>query len=116
MPGNGSEESCSTVSDQVSCEVDKVMVKHNDEIASIHASIGLQEHVDSSRTGALPLGEPISHAFRSQKRNMAVLQLMCLQMAGPSYLQYKICQIRIAANGCNTPGVTWIGHHSIGAN
>lgn len=116
MPGNASEESCTTVSDQVSCEVDKVMVKDNDEIASIHGSIGLQEHVDSSRSGALPVSEPISHAFLSQNRNMAVSQLMCLQMAEPSHLEAQTCQMRIAANGGNAPGVTWIGHHCVGAN
>ena len=106
--GTISEEKCSTVSDQISSEFDKVMVICKNDLASIYGSFGLQESADPLRAGKSTLsettpGEPICHAVLSQQWIMAVSQLL--------RLHYTIFQGCIAAFSCNPPGVKWIGPH-----
>ncbi len=115
VPGIVGEKTCTTNSDPVFCELDTVIVKGKIKPASIDESIGLQEDVDSSRTGALTLREPILHAYRSQGRNVAYSQLLRLRMAQPSCAHYMICIVRAAAYGCNRPGAKWIGPQCVEA-
>jgi len=82
------------------------MVICKNELASIYGSFGLQEAIDTLRTGESTLsqttpGEPICHAVLSQEWIIAVSQLL--------RPLYRIFQGRIAAFNCNPPGVKWTG-------
>ncbi|HUW49619.1 MAG TPA: adenylate/guanylate cyclase domain-containing protein [Sulfuricella sp.] len=95
--------------DMVFRELDQVRVKGKGEPVAIYEPIGLAGQADKAVLDELELWKQAIRLYRSQKWDLAEMQLLNLQKMSPQSLLYPLYLERIAYFRANPPEENWDG-------